>query len=111
MSQQEPPKIEFPCADYPIKVMGIASQDYYDAVLAIIERHAAICLRAHGQPRHAAVSPAHHDPAAFSQLLDQFAIRRTNKRFWSFSDQFHQSYRNMSPVTYGLLDFNRLENR
>ncbi len=41
MSQKEPPKIEFPCADYPIKVMGKASDEYRDAVLEIMEIHAS----------------------------------------------------------------------
>lgn len=27
MTQQEPPKIEFPCANYPIKVVGKAGED------------------------------------------------------------------------------------
>ncbi|MFL0810951.1 MAG: DUF493 domain-containing protein [Agarilytica sp.] len=38
---QEPPKIEFPCPNYPIKVMGKASEEYREAVLEIIEVHAA----------------------------------------------------------------------
>ncbi len=37
---QEPPKIEFPC-DYPIKVMGIASEAFQAEVLEIIHRHAS----------------------------------------------------------------------
>ncbi len=41
MSEQEPPKIEFPCENYPIKVMGVASTEYYEAVLEIIEVHAS----------------------------------------------------------------------
>lgn len=40
MAQQDPPKIEFPCPDYPIKVMGLASDEYTEAVLDIIESHA-----------------------------------------------------------------------
>lgn len=40
MSQQEPPKIEFPCPDYPIKVLGVASAEYHEAVLEILEIHA-----------------------------------------------------------------------
>ncbi|MFT7559148.1 MAG: putative lipoic acid-binding regulatory protein [Flavobacteriales bacterium] len=40
MSQQEPPKIEFPCADYPIKVMGESSDSYRDAVFEVVEKHA-----------------------------------------------------------------------
>jgi len=33
------PKIEFPCA-YPIKVMGIASEDFQQDILALVQRHA-----------------------------------------------------------------------
>lgn len=39
MSEQEPPKIEFPCADYPIKILGIASDEYLEAVLKIMEKY------------------------------------------------------------------------
>lgn len=35
---QEPPRIEFPC-DYPIKVMGIATEAFQAEVLEIIHRH------------------------------------------------------------------------
>ncbi|MEX2130347.1 MAG: DUF493 domain-containing protein [Pseudohongiellaceae bacterium] len=35
---QEPPRIEFPCA-YPIKVMGFARESFRADVLAVIERH------------------------------------------------------------------------
>ena len=41
MTQQDPPKIEFPCVDYPIKILGVASDEYQLAVLEIVERHAA----------------------------------------------------------------------
>lgn len=40
MSEQEPPKIEFPCADYPIKIMGEHSDLYQGTALAIVEKHA-----------------------------------------------------------------------
>lgn len=40
MSQQEPPKIEFPCADYPVKIMGEHSDSYQAAVLDVVEKHA-----------------------------------------------------------------------
>ncbi|MFM1896674.1 MAG: hypothetical protein RLZZ385_1748 [Pseudomonadota bacterium] len=36
---QEAPRIEFPC-DYPIKVMGMASEAFAAEVVAVIERHA-----------------------------------------------------------------------
>lgn len=40
MTQQEPPKIEFPCPNYPIKVIGQAGDGFVDLVIEIIQRHA-----------------------------------------------------------------------
>lgn len=40
MSQQEPPKIEFPCENYPIKVLGDAGPALHSYVVEIMERHA-----------------------------------------------------------------------
>jgi len=39
VTQQEPPKIEFPCS-YPIKVLGRSSEQLHPAVIEIVERHA-----------------------------------------------------------------------
>ena len=39
MKQNDKPVIEFPCDDYPIKVIGIRSEDFVAQVAAIIERH------------------------------------------------------------------------
>lgn len=39
-SQQQPPIIEFPCHDYPIKVLGDAGQELHSLVLEVMERHA-----------------------------------------------------------------------
>lgn len=40
MSDQKPPKIEFPCADYPIKVLGDAGNLLHTLVIEVMERHA-----------------------------------------------------------------------
>jgi putative lipoic acid-binding regulatory protein len=40
MSEQQPPKIEFPCADYPIKVLGDAGNELHTLVIEVVERHA-----------------------------------------------------------------------
>jgi putative lipoic acid-binding regulatory protein len=34
-----PPKIEFPCDDYPIKVLGDSAEDYLDFVVACVSEH------------------------------------------------------------------------
>lgn len=47
----EPPRIEFPCADYPIRVMGYAGLEFQEFVLTVIERHAPEFDRAQVQVR------------------------------------------------------------
>ncbi|CAM3807196.1 fatty acid cis/trans isomerase [Vibrio aquimaris] len=47
----------------------------------------------------------------YVKLLDKFAIRRSSTEFWSFSDKIHQWYKKDQPVEFGLLDYNRFENR
>lgn len=37
---QEPPKIVFPCQDYPVKVMGDAGMDFHSHVVSVFQRHA-----------------------------------------------------------------------
>ncbi|EEY46054.1 fatty acid cis/trans isomerase [Vibrio mimicus VM223] len=47
----------------------------------------------------------------YVSLLDRFAVRRSSPEFWSFSDKVHQWYRQDQPIEFGLLDYNRFENR
>ncbi|CAM3173886.1 fatty acid cis/trans isomerase [Vibrio rarus] len=47
----------------------------------------------------------------YEALLDKFAIRRTDPNFWPFSDKIHAWYEKDQPIEYGLLDYNRYENR
>lgn len=49
--------------------------------------------------------------ADYIKLLDQFAVRRTSPNFWAFSDELHHAYQQAHPISFGYLDFNRLENR
>lgn len=37
---QDPPKIEFPCDDYPIKVLGQACLGYDAMIIEIVRKHA-----------------------------------------------------------------------
>ena len=39
--KQEPPKIEFPCR-YPVKVMGVAGDEFRSATIMIFEKHAGV---------------------------------------------------------------------
>lgn len=38
--EQQPPKIEFPCENYPIKVLGDADHEMHSLVIEVMERHA-----------------------------------------------------------------------
>ena len=49
--------------------------------------------------------------ADYSALLDRFGIRRTDERFWDVSDRVLADYENSEPVTHGVLDYSRYENR
>lgn len=51
------------------------------------------------------------DEDDYSELLDQFAIRRSDKNFWRSSDELHTWFDKNQPLQSGLLDYNRLENR
>lgn len=45
MSQPEAPKIEFPCPNYPIKVVGKREADYDDVILKVIQEFAPDCTQ------------------------------------------------------------------
>ncbi|MFM2588073.1 fatty acid cis/trans isomerase [Vibrio sp. TBV020] len=47
----------------------------------------------------------------YVKLLDTFAIRRSSDEFWPFSDRVHAWYKENQPIEFGLLDYNRFENR
>ena len=47
----------------------------------------------------------------YEAFLDLFAVRRTTKDFWEFSDKLNQIFMQHDPIEAGLLDYNRLENR
>lgn len=49
--------------------------------------------------------------ADYQLLRQRYAVRRTSPNFWEFSDYLHSRYRQDYPDEYGLLDYNRLENR
>lgn len=40
MIEQEAPKIEFPCADYPIKILGRSAPDFKELVIDIVRQFA-----------------------------------------------------------------------
>jgi putative lipoic acid-binding regulatory protein len=40
MSEPQPPKIEFPCEHYPIKVLGDAGSELHTLVIEVMSRHA-----------------------------------------------------------------------
>jgi hypothetical protein len=49
--------------------------------------------------------------ADYDKLVERFAVRRTDPAFWQYSDALHDFYQQNAGVEYGVLDFNRFENR
>jgi len=49
--------------------------------------------------------------ADYENFLDSYGIRRTDPEFWQKSDAIHLAFRKSTPLSPGLLDYNRLENR
>jgi hypothetical protein len=47
----------------------------------------------------------------YRHLVQRFGIARNAADFWQFSDQMAQDHHMSQPITSGLLDYNRLENR
>lgn len=39
-TEQQAPKIEFPCADYPIKIIGDSCDNFVDVIIEVMQRHA-----------------------------------------------------------------------
>lgn len=39
-TEQQAPKIEFPCANYPIKIIGDSCDTFVEIVLEVVQRHA-----------------------------------------------------------------------
>ncbi|TLU67389.1 9-hexadecenoic acid cis-trans isomerase [Thalassotalea litorea] len=47
----------------------------------------------------------------YEKLLDRFGVRRTDNKFWAFSDELHRTYQQQAIINFGYFDYNRLENR
>jgi hypothetical protein len=49
--------------------------------------------------------------ADYRRLLDRYAVLRSSADFWQHSDTLHAAARRLEPISHGIFDFNRLENR
>ena len=47
----------------------------------------------------------------YRALADRYVVRRTDPRFWQYSDELQAAHLEQAPVSAGLLDYNRLDNR
>lgn len=50
-------------------------------------------------------------PSDALALVEKYGVRRTDARLWAYSDEFNRRYRERHPVTAGIFDLNRYENR
>ena len=50
-------------------------------------------------------------PDDYQRLAGRYAVRRSHPGFWQISDEFQAAHRQQAPISAGILDYNRLENR
>jgi hypothetical protein len=48
---------------------------------------------------------------AYDALRERFGVRRTDGRFWEYSDRAHTAFSKLEPLESGLFDYNRLDGR
>ncbi|MDB4987199.1 MAG: fatty acid cistrans isomerase [Myxococcaceae bacterium] len=48
---------------------------------------------------------------SYDALRMRFGVRRTDARFWDYSDRAHAAFRKLEPIGAGLFDYNRLDGR
>ncbi|MGB2078419.1 MAG: fatty acid cis/trans isomerase [Vibrio sp.] len=89
------------------------NQDKLTLVKGLIGSYPEIILRVKTDQISAfyqqASSMQSHDD--YIKLLDNFAIRRTSPEFWRYSDTLSQWYKESDPIYWGLLDYNRFNNK
>ena len=47
----------------------------------------------------------------YQVLRQKYAVYRTSENFWQYADAMHNYFKQRYPLEFGVLDFNRLENR
>jgi hypothetical protein len=52
-----------------------------------------------------------NNDADYVRLVERFGVRRTSTDFWSISDALMVDYRKAQPISAGILDLNRYENK
>ena len=48
-------------------------------------------------------------PYSYAALAARYSVKRTDARFWQESDWILNTYRNLEPIDWGVLDYNRYE--
>ena len=48
---------------------------------------------------------------SYDALRERFGVRRTDARFWAYSDRAHAAFGKLQPIESGLFDYNRLDGR
>lgn len=91
----------------------LADEDYLTLVPGVLGAYPSAFFRLSGFRLDDFVSSVKklEDDDDYEKLMDRFGVRRTNAMFWRNSDDIHEWYRRHDPLNYGLLDYNRLENR
>ena len=79
----------------------------------LIGSYPSLIFRVQERDKHDFVNQfiAANNSEKFVKLLARYSVRRSNPEFWKVSDKLHQLHFKNNNVDYGLLDYNRLQNR
>lgn len=90
----------------------LPEEDYLTIVPGIIGSYPGVLFKIHELRLQHFIEQVGslEDEDDYSDLLDRFAIRRSDKNFWKNSDDLHTWFDENQPLQSGLLDYNRLEN-
>lgn len=47
----------------------------------------------------------------YKKLRDKYGVYRSSDKFWQYADAMHSYFEQHTPIEFGIIDFNRLENR
>jgi hypothetical protein len=73
--------------------------------------NALFSVREDDVPAFVAAMSALSNDQSYDVLRERFGVRRTDGRFWEYSDRVHSAFRKLEPLESGLFDYNRLDGR
>lgn len=91
----------------------LPEEDYLTVGYGVIGPYPNVFLRAYKEQLPGMLEAVKElkTPQDYREFLDTFAVRRSSPAFWLFSDKLHEKLGSQYPISFGMLDYNRLDNK